>query len=305
SFSISSFFHPPLWYQISLEDLSFKPSVAVTVPYNIDNLETKYVTYTSKDGTEIPMYITCDKDTKLDGSNPVLMYGYGGYGITVEPNFDYTTGLFLAHGGIYVVPNIRGGGAKGNHWALEGRRLKKQNAIDDFISAAEYLIAEKYTRPEKMIISGTSHGGMLVTATITKRPDLFKAAIAEAGVHDVLRFHKYTIGSVNVNLNEFGTPTTLEDFENLRSYSPLHQIKRGVKYPNLLLITGDTDDRVPPHHSYKFLAKLQEYGDPKGLYEVYITPGSGHAGALTPEDSVDKLLFESYFLFDQLDIKFF
>ena len=305
SFSISSFFHPPLWYQISLDDLSFKPTVALTVPYNIDNLETRYVTYTSKDGTEVPMYITCNKDTKLDGTNPVLMYGYGGYGTTVEPKFDYSTGLFLAHVGIYVVPNIRGGGAKGINWALEGTRLKKQNAIDDFIAAAEYLIAEKYTSPEKLIISGASHGGMLVTATITQRPELFKAAVAEAGVHDVLRFHKYTNGSVNVNIHEFGTPDTPEDFENLISYSPLHQIKKGVKYPNLLLITGDTDDRVPPHHSYKFLAKMQEYGDSKGLYELYITPGSGHAGALTPEDSVDKMLFESYFLFDQLEIKFF
>ena len=305
SFSINSFFHPALWYQISLEDLNFKPIESVSVPYDIDNLETKYITYTSKDGTQVPMYITYDKETKLDGTNPVLMYGYGGYGSTVEPRFDHSTGLLLAHGGIYAVPGIRGGGAKGEEWAVEGRKLKKQNAIDDFIAAAEYLINENYTNPDKLIISGTSHGGMLIAASMTQRPDLFKAAIAEAGVYDMLRASKFTSGAVNTNLNEFGTPENIEDYKNLKSYSPLHHIEKGTKYPNLLLFTGDTDDRVPPHHSYKFLAKMQEYGDPEALYHMYITPGSGHAGGLTPEDRIEKMLFEYYFIFDQLDIDFF
>ncbi|MFD0975260.1 prolyl oligopeptidase family serine peptidase [Salinimicrobium gaetbulicola] len=305
SFSISSFFHPLTWYQISLDDLEFKATESLTVPYNIEDLETRYVTYTSKDGEEIPMYITCGKETVLDGNNPVLMYGYGGYGVTVEPFFSQSTGLLLAHGGILAVPNIRGGGAKGDAWALEGRRLKKQNAIDDFIAAGEYLIDNKYTNPGKLVITGGSHGAMLVSAASTQRPELFKAVIAEAGPYDMLRFNKFTVGAVNTNLREFGDPTIREDYNILKSYSPLHSLQKDKKYPNMLLITGDSDDRVPPHHSYKFLAQIQEFGDPAGLYHMYLTPGSGHGGALTPEDAVEKLLFEYYFLFDQLDIRFY
>lgn len=305
NFSINSFFHPRLRYELSLKDLSFKPIESVSVPYSIENLETRYIEFESKDGTKVPMYITCYTDVELDGSHPVLMHGYGGYGHIVEPRFDQHKALFLAHGGILATPNVRGGGAKGDEWAQEGRGLKKQNTIDDFIGAAEYLIEKGYTNPEKLSITGGSHGGMLVAASITQRPELFKAAIAEAGVYDMLRFNKFTIGSVNININEFGTPDNLEDYNNLRSYSPLHKLKEGIKYPNLLLITGDTDDRVPPLHTYKFLAQLQEYGDPSSLYHMYVTPGSGHAGALSPEDFIEYELFKYYFLFDQLDIKFY
>lgn len=303
-FSVSSFFHPQLWYQISLKDLSFKPSVSVSVPYKPKDLETRYVKYKSKDGTEIPMYITCLKETKLNGKNPTLLYGYGGYGITVEPSFDESKALWLLHGGVLAIPNIRGGGAEGSNWAMEGRRLKKQNTIDDFIAAAEYLISEKYTNSNKLAINGGSHGGLLVGAAITQRPELFKAAVAEAGAFDMLRFEKYTVGSANTSINEFGSPSNFEDFINLKSYSPLHNVKKGVKYPNVLLITGDKDDRVPPMHSYKFLAELQENGDSKSLYHIYITPGSGHGGALTSKDFADKLLFKYYFLFDQLGLRF-
>jgi len=301
-FSISSFFHPTTWYQLDLDNLEFKPSESISVPYDINSLETRYVTYTSKDGTEINMYITCDKETVLDGSNPVLMYGYGGYGTTVEPSFSYATGLLLAHGGILAVPNIRGGGANGSDWALAGRRLKKQNAIDDFIAAGEYLIKNNYTSSEKLVIKGGSHGALLVEAAATQRPELFKAVIAEAGPYDMLRFNLFTVGGMNTNLKEFGTPENLEDYRNLKSYSPLHNITDGKRYPNTLLITGDTDDRVPPHHSYKFLAKLQELGDPSGLYHLYVTPGSGHGGALKKQDSHNKILYEYYFLFEQLGI---
>ena len=304
-FSISSFYHPQLWYQISLEDLSFKPVEALSVPYNPDKLETRYVTFTSKDGTEVPMYITCQKDTKLNGKNPVLMYGYGGYGITVEPFFEESNGIFLLHGGILAIPNIRGGGANGTQWAMDGRRLKKQNAIDDFIYAAEFLINEGYTTSEKLAINGGSHGGMLVGAAITQRPELFKAAIAEAGPYDMLRKENFTSASVSINLNEYGTTKIYDDYINLKSYSPLHHIKPNIKYPNLLLITGDHDNRVPPLHSFKFLAEIQEQGDPTSLYHLYITSGSGHGGALTNEDWVDMELFKYYFIFDELEIDFY
>lgn len=303
-FSVSSFFHPDLWYQLSLKDLTFKPSMAVSVPYDVDKIETRYIKYTSKDGTEVPMYITCLKETKLNGKNPTLLYGYGGYGITVEPHFNESQALWLAHGGILAIPNIRGGGAEGLNWGKQGRRLNKQNAINDFISAAEYLIREKYTNPEKLAINGKSHGGLLVAAAITQRPELFKAAVAEAGPYDMLRFENYTIGSVNTSINEFGNTSNPEDFNVLKRYSPLHNIKDGVKYPNVLLMTGDTDDRVPPLHAYKFLSTLQERGSPGSLYHLYIIPGAGHGGALTPEDWTSKLLYKYYFLFEQLDLKF-
>lgn len=305
NFCVSSFYHPDLWYQISLKNFNFKPIESVWVPFNAEAIETRYVEYESKDGTKVPMYLTCKKDTKLNGKNPVLLYGYGGYGKTVEPRFDQSTTLFLLHGGVLAVPNIRGGGGLGNDWALEGRRLKKQNAIDDFIAAAEYLIKEKYTKPEKLAINGVSHGGLLIGSAVTQRPELFKAAIAEAGPYDMLRGGKYSALSVAINLNEFGTVNNIEDFVNIKSYSPLHNIKTGVSYPNILLITGDKDDRVPPFHTYKFLSTLQEKGDSKSLYQLYLTPGSGHGGALTPQDAVDKLLYKYYFLFDQLDIVFY
>ncbi len=303
-FCISSFYHPDIWYQISLKDLSIKPRETVWIPYDAKDLETQYVKYTSKDGTEIPMYITKLKSVKQNGNNPTLLYGYGGYGITIEPKYNRSQTLWLLHGGILAIPNIRGGGAEGRDWALAGRRLKKQNAIDDFIAAAEYLINKRYTNSRKLGINGASHGGLLVGAAITQRPELFKAAIIEAGVLDMLRFEKYTIGSTSTSINEFGITTNKDDFLNLKSYSPLHNIKEGVKYPTTLVITGDSDDRVPPFHSYKFLATLQEKGSPESMYQLYLIPGAGHGGALTSEDWADKLLFKYDFMFKQLDLKF-
>ena len=304
-FSVSSFFHPNLHYQISLDNLEFKPVESLTVPYNVSELETRYISYPSKDGTEVSMYVTCKKDLQLNGENPVLLYGYGGYGTVVDPFYNQSNALFIAHGGILAVPNIRGGGAKGSNWASDGRRLNKQNAIDDFIQAAEYLIKEKYTQPEKLVISGASHGGLLVTAAMIQRPELFKAVIAEAGPYDMLRFQEYTIGGVNTNILEFGTTENQDDYQNLRAYSPLHNIKKNVKYPNLLLLTGNSDDRVPPFHSFKFVASLQEKADNSSLYVLYVTKGAGHGGAITQTDFEELLLFKYYFLFDNLKIDFY
>lgn len=304
NFSISSFYHPELWYQLSFEDLTFKPARTISLPHEQQYLETKYLNYESKDGKLIPMYITCLNNIKLDGTNPTLLYGYGGYGITIEPQFDYANLLWLLRGGVIAIPNIRGGGAKNSQWALEGRRLKKQNAIDDFIAASEYLIREKYTSPNRLAIKGGSHGGMLVGAAITQRPELYKAAIAVAGIYDMLRFEKYTIGSADVSLKEFGSTSDSLDFKNLKSYSPLHNVKKDVTYPNLLMITGDSDDRVPPFHTYKFLASLQENGNPKSLYHLYVVPGAGHSGAKNTKDYIDQKYFELYFLYNQLGLKY-
>ena len=289
-FYISSFYHPNLWYQLSLEELTYIPSRSVTVPYDAKSLETRYVKYKSKDGTEIPMYITCLKETKLDGKNPTLIYGYGGYGTVIEPHFDRQYALWLLHGGILAIPNVRGGGVDGASWAKAGRRLNKQNTIDDFISAAEYLIEQDYTNPEKIAIKGGSHGGMLVGAAITQRPELFKAVIARAGSFDMLRKENFAVSSVSTNVNEYGTVTDSLDFSNLLSYSPMHNVKEGINYPNVLLITGDSDDRVPPLQSYKFLATLQEKGSPKSEYLLYIIPNAGHNTTVVYEDWEKELL---------------
>lgn len=303
NFSISSFYHPMIWYQLSLSELTFKPATVISVPYNTEDLETRYVIYRSKDGTEVPMFITCLKETKLDGNNPTLLRGYGGYGNTITPAFDESMTLWLLHGGVLAVPNIRGGGAKGDEWGRSGRRLNKQNAIDDFIASAEYLINERYTISDKLAIDGSSHGGLLIGSVITQRPELFKVAIAEAGVFDMLRFENFTVGSTKTNINEFGTTSNKQDYINLKSYSPLHNINEGVKYPNLLLITGTDDDRVPPFHTYKFLATLQDKASNNALYHLYIVNGTGHGGAINSRDFSDKLLYKYSFLFNQLGVK--
>ncbi|WP_055448502.1 prolyl oligopeptidase family serine peptidase [Lacinutrix mariniflava] len=302
-FCISSFYHPDIWYQLSLSSLTFKPTQTLSVPYEVETLETRYINYKSKDGTAIPMYITCLKDTELDGNNPTLLYGYGGYGTTVVPRFDESLTLWLLHGGIIAVPNVRGGGAKGSDWGKAGRRLNKQTAIDDFIAAAEYLTLNKYTNNNKLAINGRSHGGLLVAAAYVQRPELFKAAIAEAGAFDMLRFSKFTVGSVNTNINEFGSASNEADYNNLKTYSPMHNIKDNVKYPNLMLITGSEDDRVPPLHSYKFLATLQEKGSNESLYNLLLINGSGHGGTLNNKDFEKKIMYKYSFLFDQLDVR--
>ncbi|MCR9253082.1 MAG: prolyl oligopeptidase family serine peptidase [bacterium] len=304
TFALTSFYHPRLKYQLDLNDLTFNPVNQISVPYEPGSMHTQYVKYPSKDGTEIGMYVTCRKDIKLDGSNPTLIYGYGGYGHTVGPSFNRLQALWLAHGGVFVVPNIRGGGAQGQTWSEQGRGINKQNAIDDFIAAAEFLVEQKYTSPEYLGIKGGSHGGMLVAAAMTQRPELYKAVVAESGIFDMIRFENYTVGSVQLSRDEFGSVSNREEFNNLLSYSPLHQIKDGISYPSLLLVTGDSDDRVPPMHSYKFLATIQEKGLPQSLYHLYVNQNASHSGATTVKDAWQAELFKYYFLFDQLGIDF-
>ncbi|MFT7237692.1 MAG: prolyl oligopeptidase [Cyclobacteriaceae bacterium] len=304
NFGLKSFYHPTLWYKLDLVNLTFQPINEVFTPYKATALETKYVSYYSKDSTLISMYLTSRKDIELNGKNPTLLYGYGGYGTTIEPGFNQSQALWLLHGGILAIPNIRGGGAEGEDWGKAGRGLKKQNAIDDFIGAADYLIKEKYTNPSKIALNGRSHGGMLVGATITQRPELFKAAIIEAGALDMLRFGNYTAGFAETNIKEFGSVKDSLDFLNLKAYCPLHNIKKDQLYPSTLLMTGTDDDRVPPMHSYKFLAELQKVADPKGLYHIFLTEGAGHGGALTQTDFENQLLYKYYFLFDQLEVVF-
>ncbi|WP_316802253.1 prolyl oligopeptidase family serine peptidase [Pedobacter nototheniae] len=242
--------------------------------FNTDGYETKQVFYTSKDGTKVPMFIVHKKGIKLDGNNPVFLYAYGGFQISLTPGFSLSRMFFLEKGGIYVQPSLRGGSEYGEAWHKGGMLEKKQNVFDDFIAAAEYLIKEKYTRPEKIAISGGSNGGLLVGACMTQRPELFKVALPAVGVLDMLRYHKFTVGwgwAV-----EYGTSDKKEDFNYLIKYSPLHNIKSGVNYPATLITTADHDDRVVPAHSFKFAATLQEkYKGPNPIL-IRIETKAGH-----------------------------
>ncbi|MDG1296201.1 MAG: prolyl oligopeptidase family serine peptidase [Saprospiraceae bacterium] len=301
-FSVSSFLYPKMTYSLSLKDFSLEEMTSINTPVDYYRLETRYIEYHSKDGTLIPMYLICKKSLKYTSNNPVLMYGYGGYGVTIDSGFNLNWALWLDKGGVIAIPMVRGGGSKGKAWSEAGRRLNKQNCIDDFISAAEYLIREKITKPEKLAVKGGSHGGMLVGAALTQRPELFKAAIISAGALDMLRFEQFTVGKKDLNIDEFGTVSIKEDYDNLKSYSPLHNIEKDEKYPNVLLITGDKDDRVPPHHSYKFLASLQEKGRNDSKYFMILQKGAGHQGASNSRDWSYRYKMEYTFLYRELKV---
>ncbi|OFY65789.1 MAG: prolyl endopeptidase [Bacteroidetes bacterium RBG_13_43_22] len=253
-----------------------KPSVQ----FNGEDYESVQVFYESKDGTRVPMIITFKKDTPLNGKNPTMLYGYGGFNISQTPGFSATNALWLAMGGIYAVPNIRGGGEYGEKWHLAGTKLNKQNVFDDFIAAAEYLIENKYTSPEYLVIRGGSNGGLLVGAVMTQRPDLFKVALPAVGVMDMLRYHKFTAGAGWAY--DYGTADeSPEMFNYLLKYSPVQNVKAGVEYPATLVTTGDHDDRVVPAHSFKFAAQLQSKQAGNNPVLIRIETRAGH-GSGTP-----------------------
>lgn len=245
------------------------------VDFNPDDYTTVQVFYTSKDGTRVPMFITHKKGLKLDGSNPTLLYGYGGFSISLSPSFSVSNLVWMEMGGIYAVPNLRGGGEYGEEWHLAGTKLHKQNVFDDFIAAAEWLIGHQYTSPTKLAISGGSNGGLLVGACMTQRPDLFAAALPAVGVMDMLRFNQFTIGWAWEA--DYGSPQDPEEFKALYAYSPLHNLKPGTAYPATLITTADHDDRVVPAHSFKFAAALQasHQGDSPVLIRIETKAGHG------------------------------
>ena len=224
------------------------------VKFNPDDYETHQVFYVSKDGTRIPMFVAHKKGIKLDGTNPTVLYGYGGFNISLPPMFSVSRVAWMEMGGVYAQPNLRGGGEYGEDWHQAGTKLKKQNVFDDFIATAEWLIRGKYTRSDKLAIQGASNGGLLVGAVMTQRPELFGAALPNVGVMDMLRFQKFTEGRTWVD--DYGSSDNPKQFKALLAYSPYHNVKPGTCYPATLVTTADTDDRVIPGHSFKFAAAL-------------------------------------------------
>lgn len=293
-YTFTSFINPGEIYRYDLNNGTSQLFRKTDVKFNANEFETKQVFYTSKDGTKVPMFIMHKKGLILDGNNPTLLYAYGGFNISLTPSFSVSRIMFLEKGGVYAVANLRGGGEYGEDWHKAGMLNKKQNVFDDFISAAEFLINEKYTSSEKLAINGGSNGGLLVGACMTQRPELFKVAIPAVGVLDMLKYHKFTIGwgwAV-----EYGSSDNKEQFDYLIKYSPLHHVKSGVNYPATMIMTADHDDRVVPAHSFKFAAELQSKQLPTGNpVLIRIDKKAGHgAGKPTSkliEDATDMWSF--------------
>ena len=267
------------------------------VDFKSDDFESKQVFYTSKDGTKIPMIITYKKGLKLNGKNPTMLYGYGGFNVSLTPAFSIANAVWMENGGVYAVPSLRGGGEYGKKWHDAGTKMQKQNVFDDFIAAAEYLIAQKYTSSDFLAIRGGSNGGLLVGATMTQRPELMKVALPAVGVMDMLRYHTFTAGAGWAY--DYGTAQdSKEMFEYIKGYSPVHNVKAGVHYPATMVTTGDHDDRVVPAHSFKFAAELQEKqtGTNPTLIRIDVKAGhgAGKSVAATIQENVDIQAFTLY-----------
>jgi prolyl oligopeptidase len=282
-YTFNSLSVPPTIYRYDIAARTSSVFRAPRVPgYDASQFETKQVFYPSKDGTRIPMFLVHRKGLELDGNNPTLLYGYGGFNIVVNPTFSAARIALLEQGFVYASANLRGGAEYGEAWHRQGMKLAKQNVFDDFIAAAEWLIAEKYTSSSKLAITGRSNGGLLVGAVINQRPELFGAAVPEVGVMDMLRFHEFTIGWNWIA--DYGSSDVPEEFEALYAYSPLHNIRAGVKYPPTLVTTADHDDRVVPAHSFKYAATLQALASPENPALIRIETKSGHgASSLTKQ----------------------
>ena len=294
-----SYTAPAAWFQCSAGKTDpAKTALRSTSPVSLADIEVRRELATSKDGTKIPLNILFRKGTKRDGQNPTLLYGYGGYGISMSPNFDFTRRLWFNLGGVYVVANIRGGGEFGEEWHKAGNLTKKQNVFDDFAAAAEYLIKEKYTRSEKLAIQGGSNGGLLMGALITQRPDLFRAVVSSVGIYDMLRVELAPNGAFNVT--EFGTVQNPEQFKALYAYSPYHHVVDGTKYPAVLMMTGANDGRVAPYHSRKMTARLIAANKSENPILLRTSSSAGHGIGTALSERIKQVADIYAFLFAQL-----
>ena len=296
-YSFTNYITPGSIYSFDPKTGTSKEYQKPKVDFNSADYESKQVFYPSKDGTKIPMIITYKKGTELNGKNPTILYGYGGFNVSLTPSFSIANAVWLEQGGVYAVANLRGGGEYGKEWHDAGTQLKKQNVFDDFIAAAEYLIAQKYTSSDFLAIRGGSNGGLLVGAVMTQRPELMKVALPAVGVLDMLRYHTFTAGAGWAY--DYGTAEdNKEMFDYLLKYSPVHNVKAGVSYPATLVTTGDHDDRVVPAHSFKFAAELQ--ANQKGTNPVLIRietnagHGAGKPVSKTIEEAADIQAFSLF-----------
>lgn len=296
-FSFTNYVTPSTTYQFSPLDGTSSIYVQPKVDFASDNYTSKQVFYISKDGTKIPMIITYKKGTPLNGKNPTILYGYGGFNVSLTPSFSIANAVWLEMGGIYAVANLRGGGEYGKKWHDAGTKMQKQNVFDDFIAAAEYLITQKYTSSDFLAIKGGSNGGLLVGATMNQRPDLMKVALPAVGVMDMLRYHTFTAGAGWAY--DYGTAEDSKAmFDYIKAYSPVHNVKTGVKYPATLVTTGDHDDRVVPAHSFKFAAELQAKQAGSNPVLIRIETNAGHGAgkpvSKTIEEAADLQAFTLY-----------
>ncbi|MBU2652201.1 MAG: prolyl oligopeptidase family serine peptidase [Bacteroidetes bacterium] len=301
-YGFTSFTYPATIFKYNIKDNTTEVFREPGIEFNGEDYTVEQVFYNSKDGTKVPMFIVYKKGLVMDGNNPALLYGYGGFNISETPDFSVSRLIFLENGGIFVVANIRGGGEYGEEWHKAGTKLQKQNVFDDFIAAAEYLIDKKYTSSEKLAIMGGSNGGLLVGACMTQRPDLFKVALPIVGVLDMLRYHTFTIGWAWAS--DYGTSE--EDstmFRYLLGYSPLHNIKEGVSYPATLAFTADHDDRVVPAHSFKFMATLQEKNDGHNPVLIRIETKAGHGAGKPTSKRIEEATDMWSFVFFNLGMK--
>ena len=286
-YSFTNYITPGTIYKMNIAAGTSEVYQQPKVKFNPSDYESKQVFYASKDGTQVPMMITYKKGTKLDGTNPTMLYAYGGFNVSLTPSFSVANAVWLENGGVYAVANLRGGGEYGKKWHDAGTKMQKQNVFDDFIAAAEYLIKEKYTSSEKLAIRGGSNGGLLVGATMTQRPDLMKVALPAVGVLDMLRYHTFTAGAGWAY--DYGTAEdSNEMFNYLKGYSPVHNVKAGVSYPATMVTTGDHDDRVVPAHSFKFAAELQEKNAGNNPMLIRIDVNAGHGAGKSVQQTINE-----------------
>lgn len=300
-YTFTSYVYPPTIFRYDIKTGKSELYKKSEVKFNPDEYETKQVFYPSNDGSKVSMFITHKKGIQLDGTNPTLLYGYGGFNISLTPSFSVANMVFLENGGVYCVANLRGGGEYGEEWHRGGMLEQKQNVFDDFIAAAEYLITQKYTSPKRLAIRGGSNGGLLVGACLTQRPELFGVAIPQVGVLDMLRYHKFTVGwgwAV-----EYGSSDNAEQFDYLIRYSPLHHVKKGICYPATLVTTADHDDRVVPAHSFKFAATLQAHQSCDNPVLIRIDSKAGHGAGKPTTKLIDEAADIWSFVFYNMRVK--
>lgn len=297
-FYYSSFTEVPQIFKTSVKTGKTELWEKVNIPVDTSNFVAEQVWYPSKDGTKVSMFVVRNKDTKLDGTNPTLLYGYGGFNVSMSPGFSSRAVVWLENGGVYAVANLRGGGEYGEQWHRAGMLESKQNVFDDFAGAAEFLIAKNYTRADKLAIMGGSNGGLLVGAAMTQRPDLYGAVVCAVPLLDMVRYHLF--GSGRTWIAEYGTAEKAEQFEYLHAYSPYHHVKPGTAYPALLMLAADSDDRVDPMHARKFTAYIQAASTSDRPALLRIEENAGHGGADMVRKNVEKNVDTFAFLLDQL-----